>query len=53
MRAEDVSYQHIRDHQWPMKFCAKCARMVPTFHEHIPKKYVVKIAHPEIEGGFQ
>ena len=47
MKEEDVRYHHIRDHPWPQKFCAKCARMVPTFHRHWPKSPGDKVAYPE------
>jgi hypothetical protein len=51
VKEEQVRFHHIRDYPWPQKFCAKCYRMAPKFHEHFPKKYMAKIAYPEIKGG--
>lgn len=36
MKPHEVRFHHIRDHNWPKKFCTVCLRMVPTFHKHWP-----------------
>lgn len=41
MKPRDVRYHHIRDHPWPQKWCAKCCRMVPKFHEHFGRKFTL------------